>query len=269
MAFDARLSRRGPGMIRIVTPRHLGRSSLIVAALVGMALIACSGPSPAGSTDAEAASQAATAEPVASPGDTEPPASAAPEAATCPTADESCQIVPASANIFGAGHDEPPAPGEGGAGTLPPMWAVPAGATTMAVTGTAGTVKPVPASGGSGASGESGWATDVSSHNGISGIVHRTKGLFLVGVFLTDETPLEGEHPERLGFTDNEDFAELAPEIAQTFFIGDGVGHTVIVPSGATRLFLGFADANQFQGDPGYYGNNSGQLTVSVEFAID
>ncbi len=251
----------------------------VLAATTAMSLTiaACGGGTEAGDPASGPASpRASTAPSMDAPASAnasqQPPESGVP-AAECPAANgadaATCQIVLATANIFGAGHDEPPAPGEGGAGTLPPIWEVPPGATTMTVTDTAGTVKPVPAAGGTGAGGEAGWVSDINSHNGISGIVHRKKGLFLVGVFLTDETPVEGEHPDRLGFTDNEDFAELAPEIGQTFFIGDGVGHTYVIPSGATRLFLGFADANQFQGDPGYYGNNSGQLTVSVEFASD
>ncbi len=192
------------------------------------------------------------------------------DGATCP--DEAgaeasaCQVVPSTANIFGAGHDEPPAPGDGGAGTLPPMWTVPDSATAMIVTDANGTVAPTGFTGGNGPGGEVGFVTDISSHGGISGIVHRGKGFFLVGVFLTDETPVEGEHPERLGFTDTENFTELAPLIGQTFFIGDGQGKTFVIPEGATRLFLGFADAFNVQGDPGWYGNNSGQLAVTVAF---
>lgn len=140
----------------------------------------------------------------------------------------------------------------------------------MAVTEALGTVKPVPSAPGTGADGyRSGLATDINSYNGISGIVNRKNTMFLVGVFLTDEMPRQGEHPERLGFTDGEDFTELAPLIGQTFFIGDGIGRTFLIPSGATRLFLGFADAFETQGDPGWYGNNSGQLAVTVSFGND
>jgi hypothetical protein len=38
-------------------------------------------------------------------------------------------VVPASANIFGAGQESAPDPGGGGGGTLPPLWPLPSGAT--------------------------------------------------------------------------------------------------------------------------------------------
>lgn len=101
-----------------------------------------------------------------------------------------------------------------------------------------------------------------------AGTVHTGGGMFLVGVFLSDEA-LSGEAPERLDFTDQEDFEELSPEIGQTFFIGDGAGRRFMVPSGATRLFLGFVDGFFYTGEPGWYANNLGQLAVSVEFAAD
>jgi hypothetical protein len=94
--------------------------------------------------------------------------------------------------------------------------------------------------------------------------------MFLVGVFLTDEPPSTSA-PERLDFTKRERFRTLAPEVGQTFFIGDGRGRTFRVPGGATRVFLGFADAYSdghfYQGHPGYYGNNGGHLCVHVKAA--
>jgi hypothetical protein len=65
-------------------------------------------------------------------------------------------------------------------------------------------------------------------------------------------------------FCENEDYELLEPEIAQVFLIGDGEGRTITVPDDATRLFLGFADAASFVGQPGYYGNNSGAIAVRV-----
>lgn len=106
--------------------------------------------------------------------------------------------------------------------------------------------------------------TDVESFEGISGIVDGHNGMFLVGVFLSDSAPSDPA-PARLDFTDGEPFDMLEPEIAQTFLIGDGVGRRFRVPPAATRLFLGFADAYLYRGKPGYYGNNSGTLEVSVE----
>ena len=46
--------------------------------------------------------------------------------------------------------------------------------------------------------------------------------------------------------------------------MGDGKARTFRIPAGATRLYLGFADAYQYQGEPGWYDNNGGKLTVTV-----
>jgi hypothetical protein len=205
----------------------------------------------------------------ASPSQAEPTMSVACE----PGDDGVTQVVPGTANIFGAGRDEAPAPGGGGAGSLPPVWELPPGSTMVSIPCATGEVTPLtaqplmngPAGDRRGAGGES---TGVSSYEGISGITNRNGGMFLVGVFLTDAVPSDPA-PERLDFTDNEDFGELAPEIAQTFFIGDGVGRSFRIPAGATRLFLGFADAYLYRGPPGWYGNNGGELEVTVAVQAD
>lgn len=176
--------------------------------------------------------------------------------------------VPARANIFGAGHREPPAPGGGGPGVLPPVWRLPDGAQ-RAVSFTRATGRVIPIAGVSDANGPAGdgiGGTDVSSYGGISGIVHRHNGMFLVGVFLTDDPPSK-HAPPILDFTERNRFRSLAPRVGQTFLVGDGRGRTYRVPPGATRLFLGFADAYHYQGPPGWYDNNAGQLTVTVEVA--
>ena len=247
-------------------------TSPVLTLLVLLGLVACGQPN-AGSTNsaiAAAASEAAsaTAAPTRTP---RPTASPTPPPAECPALasaeGSACQIVPATANIFGAGRDAPPAPGGGGGGTLPPAWPVSAGATTMRVVDAAGLVVPISGmSGANDAGGDGIGRTAVTSWEGISGISHPDNGMFLVGVFLTDAVP-SGEAPQGLSFNSTtEDFEELAPEIAQTFFVGDGAGRTFIVPSGATRLFLGFADAYLYEGEPGWYQNNLGQLAVTVEF---
>ena len=116
----------------------------------------------------------------------------------------------------------------------------------------------------------SGNGTDITSYKGISGVIHARKTMFLVGVFLTDAEPADPA-PARLDFSNNEAFATLAPVIGQTFFIGDGLTGTgagtvqqFAVPDAATRLFLGFADGYGVHGSPGYYGDNSGSLGVTV-----
>jgi hypothetical protein len=175
------------------------------------------------------------------------------------------QIVPATANIFGAGYATAPAPGGGGAGTMPPVWRLPEGTARIVtfplVTGRVTPIDFMAPYNGPGGDGLG--PTDVESWRGISGIVHRRNGMFLVGVFLGDaEPPLPA--PPRLDFTDRERFDVLAPRIGQTFFVGDGRGRRYEVPAEATRLFLGFADGYGYEGPPGWYGNNAGELEVDV-----
>jgi hypothetical protein len=176
--------------------------------------------------------------------------------------------VRATANVFSAGRDELAQPGGGGGGGFPPVWELPPGSdrvvTFPSVTGEVNPI--VNQVDYNGPEGDGRGPTDVNSYEGISGLVHGGNGMFLAGVFLTDEPPSEPS-PKRLDFTDNDDFEELAPEIGQTFFIGDGQGHSYRVPAAATRLFLGFIDAGLFQGDPGSYNNNAGELMVTVEVA--
>lgn len=187
-----------------------------------------------------------------------------------PSTDPSVVVVTAFANIFGAGQETPPQPGGGGAGQLPPVWPLPAGETRIVtvpmasgeVHGRYGQAPP------NGPGGEEIIGSDIESLGGISGIVHDNKAMFLVGVFLTDDEPTDPA-PERLDFTDNEDFDLLEPEIGQTFLIGDGIGRRYLAPSGATRLFLGFAEGMFYKGAPGWYGNNSGALEVRVEVAVE
>jgi hypothetical protein len=171
--------------------------------------------------------------------------------------------VSAEANIFGAGRDVPPAPGLGGRGVLPPVWLLPEGSRFVTFPSVTGRVNPIEEEDDwNGPAGDGVGPTDVESFEGISGIVHQFNGMFLVGVFLTDAPPSKPA-PPRLDFTTRE-FDLLAPRIGQMFLIGDGEGHKYRVPSGATRLFVGFADAFGYQGAPGWYENNAGNLTVTV-----
>ena len=256
-------------MLRLVRPMGAFSISLLV-------LTGCAGGTASEASEADAAPVEATADPSElAPSESAAAESGAPSpgGATCAESSEeqgaTCQIVLGTANVFGAGHDEAPAPPDGGPGLVPPVWEIPEGATHMAITDAVGSVGHAPSSRGNGPEGSGtslGLQTDINSYGGISGIVNRANGMFLVGVFLTDQEPQEGDHPDRLGFTDKEDFTELAPLIGQTFFVGDGRDKTIVIPQGATRVFLGFADGLDMRGDPGWYGNNSGQLAVTVSF---
>ena len=176
--------------------------------------------------------------------------------------------VPAAANVFGAGRTQPPAPGGGGAGVLPTVWRLPAGAHRIVrIPKATGQVNPIEGSApDNGPGGDRMGPTDVTSYGGISGIVHRRNGMFLTGVFLADGPPRRPA-PARLDFTRREPSRLLAPRIAQTFLVGSGKGRAFRVPAGATRLFLGFGDGYRYVGPPGWYGNNDGELIVTVDLA--
>jgi hypothetical protein len=93
----------------------------------------------------------------------------------------------------------------------------------------------------------------------------------LVGVFLDKDRPDLGPAPAPLDFRPGgnvpggADYLKLTPGLRQVFFIGDGltsggVRQQVVVPDGATRLFLGFADGFQWN-------NNSGSFDATVQNA--
>ena len=107
----------------------------------------------------------------------------------------------------------------------------------------------------------------------ISGIQKMDRVIFLVGVFwgpgLTTAPAARNE--------DNADNQMVVhPLLGQTFYIGTGQTDLGAVrrfyaPIGATKLALGFADGWQFGTDdgggvgPGWYGDNWGSLTATVE----
>jgi hypothetical protein len=120
-------------------------------------------------------------------------------------------------------------------------------------------------------------ATNISySGTTISGIQYAGVEFFLIGVFLdaglpTSQVASIGDYGAAgSGITPTQGI--YAPLIGQTFFIGDGMtGHQAgaqqqfVVPAGAKRLFLGFADAMFFTGQAGAYNDNSGSLAVNVQ----
>ncbi|KXS89574.1 hypothetical protein OA58_20495 [Microcystis aeruginosa NIES-88] len=100
-------------------------------------------------------------------------------------------------------------------------------------------------------------------HYGISGINGRLNSL--LGVFLDNSQPDSTPAPASLDFSSiGINFSSLAPQVKQVFFIGDGLTGTgtgavqnFIVPTGATRLFLGPLDFGTY--------NNGGSFTVTVQ----
>ena len=207
------------------------------------------------------------------------------------------QYIDAHTNIFAAGHADS---GANGGGMVPHKYILPPGKnrvlTFSSATGAAsccgsgvlndpkvslygadGNQNPFP-------------STDIMGSNGISGLVHADRTLFLTGVFLTDTEP-SGATPPALRFsTDGRsttlrvDFTDLSPCLNQTFFIGDG--HTgpgnntgsvqkFHIPDTATQLFLGYVDGLNIGSGaggyghqpPGYYDDNAGGATVT--FAVN
>ncbi len=118
-----------------------------------------------------------------------------------------------------------------------------------------------------GPSGNGSGGSDLAGFGGISG--YKGPQGALVGVFLDDSIPVSGS-PATLNFTPaglGTNFDSLEPELAQIFYIGDGIKtdgsfQTFIAPTGATRLFLGIADGFGFGGLPGAYDDNDGSYRV-------
>jgi hypothetical protein len=232
-----------------------------VPAFIGAAALAACG----GGGENPAATGSMTQGSTASSATTGPTASTAADETSCPAG---LTMVSGQANIFGAGSDFAPGPGGGGGGVVPPSVQLPAGSRVVTFPTITGTVSPMERLvDRNGPGGDRQGATAITSYGGISGIVDRRNGMFLVGVFLADDPPSTSA-PKPLDFSKRERFQTLEPGIGQTFFIGDGKDRMFHVPPGATRLFLGFADAYSagsfYQGHPGYYGNNGGHLCVNV-----
>jgi hypothetical protein len=239
--------------------------TFVLAVVGAIALAACDGSENPAATGAMAQGSTAAAS------TTGPTGAASTEGPSCAGG---LMAVSAQANIFGAGSDFAPGPGGGGGGVLPPSVELSEGASVVTFPAVTGKVTARMGSlGYKGPGGDGTGETDITSYGGISGIVDGRHGMFLVGVFLTDDPP-SNFAPRRLDFTKRERFRTLAPRVGQTFFIGDGRDRTFRVPPEATRLFVGFADAyslgeaalqGNYQGRPGYYDNNGGHLCVRVK----
>ena len=183
--------------------------------------------------------------------------------------------ISGDSNIFGAGKTSAPAPGGGLGGQLPPLFNFAAAAgqvlTFSNISGSVNFSASSTTSTNGNGDGNYMHGTNILSYGGISGIRNDNAFAFLVGVFLNDSEPT-GSGPLALDFTNNTSFAELAPQLNQTFFIGDGLTGSglgniqrFLVPEQATRLFLGFADGPGIQTLPGYYNDNTGSVVANFE----
>jgi hypothetical protein len=180
--------------------------------------------------------------------------------------------VPATSDIFAADLASVPA-FPGGGGTLPPGMAVTSGSViTVSASGS------IDCGGGapSGPDGSTGGGTvSIQSYGGISGADipgGPVCGLALAGVF-TGAIPPADPAPARLSFVSppGTSFTTLTPVLNQSFFIGDGwtqagkgIKQTFVVPQGATTLWLGFQDGQSYTSPPGYYGDDTGSVSVSA-----
>jgi hypothetical protein len=124
-----------------------------------------------------------------------------------------------------------------------------------------GPTKPLTGPDGSGTSHHA-----AAAENGISDVGTHTSSL--LGVFLGAAQPDLTLAPAALDFTDSGNvlggfnYTTLSPLLKQVFFIGDGMTdggqlQRVVVPAGATRLFLGTMDGFDWS-------NNIGSLDVQV-----
>jgi hypothetical protein len=202
---------------------------------------------------------------------------AAPAAASTVTAITN-QSIPGTTEVQGAGNAGLPDPG----GSAPVSFNIPSGASLLDFTSVAGSIS-LAAGGSNDADGAilSGsysmtvpGQTQISAFGGISGIAFPGAGA-LLGVFEGATAPTgPGPLDQNLNAGDVAQTG-FAPALNQVFFIGDGLsGHGTgaiqdfAIPTGATRLLLGFADAVGLDGPPAGYADNTGSLTVSLEFKV-
>jgi hypothetical protein len=185
--------------------------------------------------------------------------------------------VPSTSDPFYAGLAAVPVPGLQDGGTLPSIVAVPRGGHhVLTVVHTAGTLNWGPGSPTFSADGDLtgntlGGVTNINGYRGISGISAGKDQLFLAGVFL-GAAPPKAPAPPRLHVANASAPATLAPRLRQAFPIGDGrtsagTLQRFTVPAGATRLYLGYVDANGFRGAPGYYADNTGSIRATLRFS--
>ena len=177
--------------------------------------------------------------------------------------------VPATADIFAAGLASLPTL-PNGVGTPPPSLPVtPGTVVTFSASGQATAhIGVLSYNGPNGAAILGSGSTDINSYGGISGVVDSAAQFFLVGVFTNNLQP-EAPAPAPIDFT-GPNFTSLSPGLDQVFFIGTGVtsgdvAHSFTVPAGANKLYLGLPDADGFNGSPGYYSDDVGQFSVTVD----
>ena len=178
--------------------------------------------------------------------------------------DDAARVL-GSANVYLAGKTEQPE--DHGLGTLPPSIDMANAATIRfdvieGLVGCAGEAPAYPADGGQCAA----TSSDVSASNGYSASKSGNRTMYLVGVFPV--APDAATAVEAYVAPESDGEARIAPLANQVFLIGDGKTadgalQSFVKPDGATTLYLGFADAYGFQGEPSTYSDNQGHLRYS------
>jgi Flp pilus assembly protein TadG len=114
-----------------------------------------------------------------------------------------------------------------------------------------------------GPDGNTSWIVQQTAVNGINSTAAPLNAL--VGIFLDDRTPSTWSMNGSLDFstTSSRNFTNLSPKLKQVFFIGDGLTdggqlQDFVVPTGATRFYLGIMD------EKGWWWDNTGTLSTTM-----
>lgn len=178
-----------------------------------------------------------------------------------------------SANIFAAGQISTASLGGGALPTE--MILVPGVGRSMQVGNVTGTTKNTVSSSNWGPDGFSFNVVNINPAPGISGL-YAGRAMALLGVFIDNTMPMV-DSPPTIDFTSetgiSRNFFSLAPTTGQVFLIGDGWASVsdqqkFFVPDNAGRLFIGFADAGGFQGNPSNFFDNSGRVTATFALTV-
>lgn len=114
-----------------------------------------------------------------------------------------------------------------------------------------------------GPDGNTDWIVRQRAANGINATSAPLNSF--VGIFLDDRDPDDYSQAAELDFTTpaSRNFQTLSPGLKQVFFIGDGLDSSgklqqFVVPSGATRFYLGIMD------EKGWWWDNTGSLQTTM-----
>jgi hypothetical protein len=178
-------------------------------------------------------------------------------------------IIDSKSNIFLSGITTQPQ-AESDSGRLPVSVSIPAGKSYAEFSGTSGNISCgqsfFDADGGSCGGG----STDLQNMGNVSGIINNNSTMFLAGVFLSNN-PDAANIPQRMDASNANSSDTIKPLLQQTFYIGNGLtdkktAQHFVIPKGATKLYLGFADGMSFHGTPGAYSDNKDSVVTNISW---